>query len=172
MRERDLDLAFSKCLVSSRPFRRWLLEQTGFRRWVEDARLLHNEQGAARTRPRDRQFWYRHWWCKLPNGAESETDILAVFERATNKHRFALHIENKPPRGKFTPNQPAQYAARAEFMASKLNYSEWRTVLVAPNAFQVKNDDPKKVERCSAFDCFISYEDVGHFVPQFHEVLR
>src|SRR5450759_447996 len=116
MREKDLDLAFAERLKSSEDFCRWVLGRTGFSDLATESRLLYPEQTADRPRVEPR-FWYRHWWRKLPDGTESETDILAVFGRASVTERFALHIENKPPNSKFTQDQEKNYARRAEFMA-------------------------------------------------------
>lgn len=92
--EFDLDLAFATRMRDSTDFCRWLLRGSSkFAGHADTARLLHREQEASR----DAKHWWRHWWCRLPDGSESETDILAVFARA-DRQRFALHIENKPPR--------------------------------------------------------------------------
>jgi hypothetical protein len=77
--EKELDLAFATAILNSKEFCDWLVRQTRFATFVEKAILLCEEQMA--TRPRvGPQFWYRHWWCKLPDGSESETDIMLIFE--------------------------------------------------------------------------------------------
>ncbi|WP_404365612.1 hypothetical protein [Marinobacter sp.] len=162
--ELDLDRAFADKLSSSDEFCSWVLGKTKFKNVSGDATLLHREQAKAKPRKKP-ENWWRHWWCRLQDGSESETDIFAVFGLTSSQERVALHIENKPPKGKFTPHQHLNYSRRAEFMANKsqyLNYSAFTTILVAPKAFMDAND-----EEVTYFECLITYEAIGEFIPQF-----
>ena len=167
--ELELDRAFSEKLVSSLDFYRWVLDQTKFRGLSKIAVLLHKEQAEAKPRKKP-ENWWRHWWCKLEDGHDSETDIFAVFGFPETEIRFALHIEDKPPHGKFTPNQCLNYKKRAAFMSNKakyMNYSDFTTILLAPNSFLESNS---KVTH--HFDCIISYELVAEFIPLFSKSLQ
>ena len=145
----------------SQDFCSWVLSQTKFK--VRTARLLHGQQ--MRSRPKvEPENWWRHWWRKIPElGQERETDIFLVFEDSADSSRFALHIENKQD-VKFAPGQAEDYEPRARWMMGMpryLNYTDFQAVLIAPNSFRASNP-----EAC-LFDCFISYEDIGRFIPEF-----
>ena len=162
--EFDLDKAFADKLVSSAEFCIWLLTQTKFRDHATQAVLLWEEQ-----KLKQRKFWWRHWWCKSEDGGESETDIFAVFEVPASSLRFALHVEDKPPHGEFTLNQPLQARARAEFMKKKsqfMNYSDFTTILLAPASFIAKHKSEAK-----HFELCITYEAVGPMIPLFAQAL-
>lgn len=162
--ELELDRAFVGALVSSREFCEWVLRQTKFGALATRAVLLDNEQAAAKPRKKP-ENWWRHWWCRLPDGSESETDIFAVFGFEDAPTRIALHIEDKPPHGRFTPNQYLNYRCRAEFMAAKseyMNYSDFTTILLAPKLFCEEHE-----EKARHFDRIIAYESVAQFIPLF-----
>lgn len=145
---------------------RWLLEGGRFACFSQKARLLKDEQALARG-PKVKNWW-RYWWCKLPDGSESETDLFFVFE--TEGGRFAIHIENKPPSGILTFSQASAYRRRAIFMANSptwLNYLDFETILLAPEAFIEANR-----EAATQFDRTISYENTARFAPSFSDVLR
>lgn len=166
--ELELDRAFANKLTSSREFCVWVLRQTKFADRSHEAILLDKEQAQAKPRKKP-ENWWRHWWCRLEDGTESETDIFAVFAFSASTKRVALHIEDKPPRGKFTPNQYLNYRRRAEFMAGKpkyLSYSEYTTILLAPKAFFEENS-----RTVHHFDCCISYESVAEAIPLFGQSL-
>ncbi len=95
---------------------------------------------------------------------EGETDILVVVELGTGK-RFALHIENKLGKGKFTKFQPEMYAARALKWRGDPkygNYDEAITVLIAPKPFLAKY-----ALEAQKFDFSVSHEDLAAHVPAF-----
>ena len=166
--ELTLDRAFADQLATSRDFQVWLLERTKFRGFSKVAKLLHKEQVAAKPRKKP-ENWWRHWWCRLDNGSESETDIFLTFEVPETSHRFAIHIEDKPPHGKFTPNQYLNYKPRAICMANStkyMNYSDFTTVLLAPAQFL----ETHSVE-ADHFDCQISYESISPLIPLFGDAL-
>lgn len=111
--------------------------------------------------------WWRHCWCKLPDGSESETDLFFPFD--ADRMRFAIHIENKPKHGKLSFDQAAGYRPRAIYMAHKpqwLEYWDFETILLAPNAFLEDN-----LLAIRQFDRVISYEKVAEFVPLFREAI-
>jgi len=88
-----------------------------------------------------------------------------VFGFKNSSVRFALHIEDKPPRGRFTPDQYLNYERRAKFMAFKanyMNYSDFTTILLAPESFCDKHK-----EEIKAFDAIITYESVATRIPLF-----
>ena len=166
--ELELDRAFASKLISSREFCVWVLGQTKFAERSHEAILLNREQAQAKPRKKP-ENWWRHWWCRLADGTESETDIFVVFGFPGSTERVALHIEDKPPQGKFTPNQYLNYRLRAEFMAAKskyMSYSDHTTVLLAPEAFIKKNS-----ATVHHFDCRISYESVASAIPVFGQSL-
>lgn len=74
--ELALDCAFANELSSSPEFRMWLLDQTKFKDRSKQAILLHREQAKAKPQKKP-ENWWRHWRCRLDDGRESETDILA-----------------------------------------------------------------------------------------------
>ncbi|SKA28512.1 hypothetical protein [Novilysobacter spongiicola] len=169
IKESELDRAFADAVATSADFRQWVLAQTPFRESARTAILLRNEQIHARPKVAPANWW-RHWWCALDDSTESETDIFLVFELGQTQKRCALHIENKPPHGKFTPSQYLNYRRRAEFMASEskyLNYSEFVTVILAPEQFL-----KRYASQVCSFDLSLSYEAVSGFVPLFAESLR
>lgn len=167
--ELELDRAFADKVAVSPDFLRWVLQKTEFRELAEDLILLHREQADAKPTKKP-ENWWRHWWCRLDDGSESETDIFLVLSNANSQERIALHIEDKPPHGKFTPGQYLNYRRRAQFMANKeqyMNYSKFTTVLLAPNSFIEENEDKVK-----HFDSVLSYESVSTFIPLFADSLR
>lgn len=160
--EGQLDQALADKVQNSSEFRLWLLGRTKFRDRAIDAVLLDEEQG------RNRPVWWKHWWCRVPDlNEERETDVFLVFEDGQSNDRFALHIENKKGNGKFLDGQPEGYAARANFMMNQekyLSYSDWETILIAPQSFYEANE-----LKCDHFDVFICYEDISDFVTEFSE---
>lgn len=168
LKESDLDRAFANQLASSTGFSKWVLERTKFAHLSDIAVLLQEEQIRAKPNKKP-ENWWRHWWCRLEDGSESETDIFAVYSNPNTGDRFALHIEDKPPHGKFTPNQFLNYDRRARFMANEpeyLEYGDFTTILLAPESFIQGNR-----EQAEYFDCQITYESVSEFVPEFAQSL-
>jgi hypothetical protein len=160
--EKQLDAEINNQFKSSPEFTKWFLSKTKFA----------NKNATY--------YWSRsdHPWGKVPLDIknpetgeneqiirESETDILVVFE-TENKDRFALHIENKLSNGHFTTYQPELYSERAKLWRKNpkyKNYTDFETVLIAPNAFY---------ERClnkgaKEFNQYISHEEISRFIPSF-----
>ncbi|OAH31742.1 hypothetical protein AX289_27615 [Methylorubrum populi] len=160
MREAEFDHAFAAGLEGSPDLRAWLLAGGRFARYALTARLMREEQAAARKAA----HWWKHWWCTMPDGSQGETDIFAVFEDPVGG-RFAIHVENKPPHGVLGFAQAAAYRRRAAFKANDsrwLDYRDFETILLAPAAFLAANG-----ECLRQFDRGISYEEVAAFVPLF-----
>ena len=167
--EAELDRAFADAVAESADFRRWVLTQTRFRALADEAILLRDEQIHARPKVA-RENWWRHWWCALQDRSESETDIFLVFGVRNSEKRVALHIENKPPHGKFTLHQDLNYRRRAKFMAGDgryLGYSDFVTAILAPQRFL-----QRYAEQVRNFDLSFSYEAVSNFIPLFADSLR
>lgn len=163
-----LDRAFADKLAADADFRVWILERTKFKQYARFAVLLQNEQIAAKPRKLP-ENWWRNWWCTLEDGSQSETDIFATFQLADTLIRFALHIEDKPPHGQFTPNQYLNYKRRADFMARKKEYMDYvdsTTILLAPAAFISGH-----ARETSHFDCLLPYEVLALKIPLFAESL-
>lgn len=167
--ELQLDRAFVDKIETSKTFVTWLLKQTKFEMYANTAILLNKEQAELKPKKKP-ENWWRHWWCKLSDGSESETDIFLVFKVPDSNSRFALHIEDKPPHGKFTPKQYLNYKKRAEYMSEKdeyMNYSDYTTILLAPNSFLKAN-----TEKTNYFDVIVSYESVAKFIPLFEDSIK
>jgi hypothetical protein len=166
--ELDLDRAIAEKIASSQDFRTWLLKQTKFASDASDALLLIDEQIAAKPKKKP-ENWWRHWWCELGPGDGSETDIFVVFGFPNSNRRIALHIEDKPPHGKFEPNQHVNYGRRAKHMANNPNYmdyGDYATILIAPESFLAKN-----AAEVGHFDTRISYESIASEIPLIHSAL-
>jgi len=162
--ELELDRAFADKVENSVEFQKWILGKTKFSDESDRLRLLNREQAALKPKKKP-ENWWRHWWCRLDDGSESETDIFLVFERKEPKQRIALHIEDKPPHGKFTPNQYLNYRKRAEFMKGKtmyMGYVEYTTILVSPKSFVTQNQD-----EVTNFDSIITYEEISEYIQLF-----
>lgn len=167
--ELELDRAFADKNSSSRDFLIWVLKKTKFHELADELILLDEEQAEAKPNKRP-ENWWRHWWCRLEDGSESETDIFVVMKVPSSEKRIALHVEDKPPHGKFTSGQYLNYKRRADFMANKeqyMNYSDYTTILLAPNSFYEENGD-----KVNHFDCLISYEAVSSFIPLFAQSIQ
>jgi hypothetical protein len=163
--EDDMCSAFAYELQNSQTFVAWLLDRTRFASLASGVRVLCEEQ--KQNRYSASAPWWRHWFtskcmCTGCLGGR-ETDIFVVFE-ATNKERFALHIENKMQKSSFTPGQAAAYGVRAKCWERQrrfLDYSQSQTVLLAPTSFFANNAD------AALFDVFIPHEDIAKHCPTF-----
>lgn len=164
--EGRLDQAFAEALEQSPSMQKWLLGDGRFAHVSQSAKLLVDEQMAARGP--GVANWARYWWCSLPDGSQSETDLFFVFD--ARGYRFALHIENKPPSGSLSFEQAHAYRRRATFKANTpqwLSYVDFETILLAPQAFIEANKDA-----ANQFDRTISYESAARFAPIFAAVME
>jgi hypothetical protein len=113
---------FANSLVADPGFRSWVLRQTKFAAFAEEARLLHEEMRAQRNRG-SATWWRSHFTekCRCEGCSGQETDILAIFEEAMGM-RFALHFEVKQPTDKFpiSKDQGANYALRSARAAAPM----------------------------------------------------
>jgi hypothetical protein len=179
--EDDLCQAFADQIKESPAFVTWLLGRTkkfsGLR--ADDVRVLWEEQQEQRTSLA--APWWRHWWmgkCKCTGCIGGrETDIFVVFELIESNDRFALHIENKPPKKRFTKGQAAAYPIRAKCWAHQkrfLNYTDYEAILVAPLVFLsspgaelftgVSYEDVAKVLSC--YDVSQTFPEPEGIVPE------
>jgi hypothetical protein len=132
-KEDDLNLAFASKIKESPEFASWVLSHTKFCEHGSHVRLLDEEQASIRPR----KFWWKHWWCNMPEvNKEEKQTFFIVFEITDNKQRFALHIENKKGNGKFAEGQAESYEVRARHMMNQtkyLNYTDFETILISPH---------------------------------------
>jgi len=159
---------FANALADDPAFRSWVLRQTKFAAFAEEARLLQGEMRAQRNGS-SATWWRSHFSekCRCQGCSGQETDILAIFETATGT-RFGVHFEVKQPTDKFPTNkdQAANYALRAKCWATS-----------APKAV-VPHEDAATVLLCSAsklleyaphvpkFGTVITFEEVARIFPQ------
>lgn len=164
--EKYFDQALEQALNDMEEFAEWFLGKTKFKGM--DARVR----------------WSRsdHPWARLTNSytnpetkveetitRDSETDVLVIFESTTGK-RVGIHIENKLGDRKFEPYQPESYQLRAKHWLNNPtygNYSDFDTVIVAPNIFFERNGEQVKL-----FGASISYEEISTYLPEFSEAVR
>ena len=95
---------------------------------------------------------------------DSETDVIVILQHRHSDKRLAIHIENKLANGHFTKYQPQLYPIRAESWKNTdkfQNYSDFVTVLVAPDAFYHKYSVQAK-----PFDHYVSYESLKDYLPE------
>ncbi len=159
---------FANALLATPAFRSWVLGQTKFAAFQREARLLHNEMRAQRSKS-SATWWRSHFTekCRCQGCRGQETDILAVFE-ASSGMRFGLHFEVKQPADKFPTkkDQAANYTLRAQCWATSAPKS------VVPHA------DAATVLLCSAsklteysphlpkFGTVITFEEIARTYPE------
>lgn len=148
MDELALDRCFWNAVSSSPPFFAWLVSKTKFS--GRSLSLVIDEK------------WHQRWYRDPETKEESETDILLMLEDTKTGERLALHIENKPPHGKWRRNQPENYRKRAENRMGALHYTSYQTVLLAPALFIVRH----RIE-AAHFELWLAYEDVATYIPDF-----
>jgi hypothetical protein len=159
--EKQLDAALDVALKERPEFAQWFLSKTKF-----------SGRNAKYHWSRSDHPWgtINYTFTNPDTGAsetvrkECETDVLAVFHTHDGE-AVALHIENKIGSGKFTALQPELYGPRAEQWKSNpkfQSYTDFQTVLVAPNQFRERNQTQAEI-----FDCFISHEEIAQFIPLF-----
>jgi hypothetical protein len=158
---------FANALVADPAFRAWVLRQTKFETYADEARILSDEMQAKRGRS-SATWWRSHFseTCRCQGCSGQETGLLAIFEVRTGT-RFGLHFEVKQPTDRFPAkkDQAANYAMRAKC---------W--VASAPKAV-VKHSDAATVLLCSAlklaeyephltkFGSVITFEEIATAFP-------
>jgi hypothetical protein len=157
---------FAEALVDNPAFRSWVLRQTKFAGFADQARLLHREMQAQRSA--GAKYWWRSHFtesCRCLGCSGQETDLLAIFETATG-HRFALHVEVKHPGDRFKDagNQAASYPIRARCWATNGK----TPAKVLPHAAATT------VLLCSSLKLIDYTEHIGHFatVITFEDIKR
>ena len=159
--EAQLNTALGEALLKDVAFSQWFLAKTRFK-----------DQSANCVFCRSNNPWSRVTLeapVKLDGSfaalvRECETDVLAVYETA-EKHRLALHIENKLAGGSFTSNQPELYRARLQQWRNRPKlgfYSDAASVLIAPQSFFARLSGQAQI-----FDVLISHEDIACWLPIF-----
>ena len=162
--EKQLDTALANALSENQEFLNWFLSHTKF------ATRSSNFHSCRSDNP-----WGAHPYSETDevtgvtetSTRQSETDVLLLVADENN-HVLAIHIENKLASGKFTDRQAQMYAQRAAHWVGKPrygNYSEFETVLLAPQVFKDNNSD-----LANRFGCFISHEQVAQHIPLFAKV--
>lgn len=159
---------FASALVVDPAFRCWVLRQTKFAPYAAEARLLHEEMGARRSKG-SATWWRSHFTekCRCQGCSGQETDILAVFEVVTG-HRFALHVEVKQPTDRFPvdKDQAANYALRAQCWVT----SAPKAVLPHAAADTALLCGVSKLEEYRShlpkFGAVITFEDVAKMFPK------
>lgn len=90
---------------------------------------------------------------------------MLLIVKGKSDELLGIHIENKLGSGKFTELQPEMYPQRAVHWLNNPRYggySEFDTVLLAPEMFRLRN-----AAQALLFGCFVSYESVAGFIPMF-----
>ena len=146
--ELELDKLFWKTISTNQEFQSWFISRTKFaHRAVE---LVMDE------------IWHQKWYRDPMTKKDSETDIFLVFKESETGERYGVHIENKPLHRVWEPLQPENYRKRAEHCRDKWGYTFYQLILIAPREFLKKSS-----REILHFDNAISYEDIGHFIPEF-----
>jgi hypothetical protein len=154
-------------LVGDDHFRTWLLKQTKFAPFAKEARLLHEEMAAKRSKVA-KTWWRSHFTesCRCSGCSGQETDLLAVFENAAGE-RFALHFEVKNNEDDFhSERQAASYRVRAQCWIVKppnkvLPHKDAATVLLCARKNLKKHGTHKDY-----FDTVITFEDIAEINEQ------
>jgi hypothetical protein len=158
---------FADALVTDRAFRSWVLKQTCFSRFADEALPLHDEMLARRGK-NVTTWWRSHYSekCRCEGCSGQETDILAIFE-AADERRFALHVEVKQPTDRFPPlkDQAANYGLRAKCWAA----SAPRAVLPHSDATTMLLCSRSKLREYAShiprFGSVITFEDIRTIFP-------
>jgi hypothetical protein len=158
---------FANALVGDPAFRSWVLRQTKFVAFADEARVLHDEMRAQRS-TKSATWWRSHFTekCRCQGCSGQETDILAIFETATGT-RFGLHFEVKQPNDKFPTNkdQATNYTLRAKCWATSppkavVPHADAATVLLCSTS-KLSEYAP----HLSKFDTVITFEEVARIFP-------
>jgi hypothetical protein len=159
---------FAEGLVNDPAFRSWVLRQTKFADFADEARLLHREMKAKRS-ARTRYWWRSHFTetCRCPGCSGRETDLLAIFETATGL-RFALHVEVKHPGDEFKDDEQAPaYPVRARCWSTNgrtpakvLPHTETTTALLC-SELRLEDYAPRPAH----FETVITFEDIKKNFP-------
>ena len=158
---------FAEALVNDAAFKTWVLWQTEFSNFADDARLLHQEMKERRSAV-SKYWWRSHFTeaCRCLGCSGKETDLLAIFETGIG-FRFALHVEIKHPGDKFKNDgvQATGYPIRAQCWVTKSPAN----VLPHHQATTVLLFSAKKLADYAAhlphFKTLITFEDIERHFP-------
>jgi hypothetical protein len=155
---------FAEALANDPIFRSWVLRQTIFANYADEARLLHREMHAQRNA---KTWWGSHFTeaCRCTGCSGQETDLLAIFETAMGLC-FALHTEVKHPGDKFKKDtQAAAYPVRAQCWVANTP----KNVLPQTRATTVLLCSARKLSEYAKhlrhFECVITFEDIANAFP-------
>jgi hypothetical protein len=151
--ELELDHSFWKAITTNVAFQAWFLDRTKFANHALE--LVGDEK------------WHHRWHRDPVTGKDSETDILLIFKDQSTGERFAIHIENKPPWGRWEAEQPENYRKRAANRMSNWRYVDFQAVLIAPISFIAGS-----LSELDHFDIAVSYEALSTSAPEFGHALR
>ncbi len=131
--ENQYATAFADALTNDASFRAWVLRQTKFKDFADEARPLDREMQAKRSKTKGPYWssWNRgntrcnicSYSCSVGSveeidpGCDKETDIFVIFETGKGL-RVSLHAEVKQPRDRFSEGQAAGYPVRAKCWAT------------------------------------------------------
>ncbi len=170
--ERRYAEPFAEALVNDPVFRSWVLRQTIFANYADEARLLHREMHAQRN-GNAKTWWRSHFTeaCRCSGCSGRETDLLAIFGTATAL-RFAIHVEVKHPADKFNnETQAPAYPVRAQCWAasapeSVLQHDRATTALLC-SARKL----PEYAKHLRHFETLITFEDIEKAFPNWIPLL-
>ena len=159
---------FADALVSDSRFLSWVLSQTKFASFADEARLLHREMQAKRSAGAE-SWWRSHYTekCRCEGCSGRETDLLAIFETTTGL-RFALHVEVKQPNDKFDSEkkQAERYSVRAQCWTSKAPASVLAHTMGATALLFSENKRREYTPHLAHFGTIITFEDVRKNFPK------
>ncbi|MBL0408220.1 hypothetical protein JKG68_30520 [Microvirga aerilata] len=144
-------------------FRSWVLQCTKFADFAHEARLLHEEMQAQRSKS-SATWWRSHFTekCRCQACSGQETDILAIFEAV-----LGMRFEVKQPADKFPTkkDQVTNYALRAQCWATLapkavVPHADAATVLLC-SASKL----PEYLPHLSKFGTVITFEDLRGTFP-------
>ena len=143
-----LDHAFWAAISTNRNFFDWFAAKSKFAGlWLDLDRT---------------EKWHQRWFRDPETGLDSETDIALFLVETHQRKKFAIHIENKPPHGRWQPNQPENYERRAANRMRNWGHDDYQTALLAPDTFIRAN-----MLQAGHFGFCVSYEDVASFIHDF-----
>lgn len=159
----DLNEIFATKLAESHEFRAWLLSRTKFARLWPLARLLNEDQARANSDDK----WWRNG--SSEHRGDRATKMLFVFEVDQTMLRFALHVETLTRVEYLDVCDSSAFRRHALSMLNQplyMNYLDFETVLLAPQALIIKD------ARTLNFDRRVPFETIAGFVPEFANALQ
>jgi hypothetical protein len=146
--ELELDHHFWNRISADRLFFDWFVARSKF----AGSRLDHDLA----------EKWHQRWYRDPISKLDSETDITLFLVETRIAERYTIHIENKPPHGKWQPGQADNYARRGEDRMHKWQHQDFDTALIAPLSFI-----EREASEVAKFGFVITYEELALFIPEF-----